>query len=275
MDTYTLGAEEASKVVTEAFSHSFSSAIELLDTEIRQDIYNIYGLVRVADEIVDSYRGEDIEKMLSDLEEELYKTLERKFSANIIVHAFCNTALRYNIKKELIEPFFTSMKMDLSSSPYTEERYKTYIHGSAEVVGLMCLKVFTFNNSALYEQLKQGAISLGAAYQKVNFLRDIKDDYDKRGRFYFPYTTYEDFDDDMKSKIVENIVQDFKAAEEATANLPSSSRFATRLSYDYYLMLLRKLEATPAAVLKQERISLNKWVKLRYLVRARAKQYVR
>lgn len=274
MDTYTYGAGKASRVVTETFSHSFSSAIGLLDQSIRQDIYNIYGLVRVADEIVDSYQGKDAEKLLNDLEQDVYQTLGSGFSANIIVHSFCNTAMRYDISRDLIDPFFESMRTDLTKKSFTVEEYQTYIYGSAEVVGLMCLKVFTHNTPELYDKLKTGASALGAAYQKVNFLRDIKDDLETRGRFYFPNCSYGNFDDNAKREIIDDIKKDLALAENAVKNLPKNARFATQLSCDYYEALLSELEKIPASTLKERRVSVNKWLKFQYFLRARAGQYV-
>lgn len=273
MDTYSTGAERASQVITETFSSSFSSAVSLLDPSIRQDIYNIYGIVRLADEIVDSYLGENTRDILDGLEQDIYRALQSGFSTNILVHSFCRTASMYGIDKELIGPFFESMRMDIDRKRFTQEQYITYIYGSAEVVGLMCLKVFTREDPATYSQLKNGAIALGAAYQKVNFLRDIRDDYVVRGRFYFPDTTYETLDKEAKLRITSEIHHDFSQAAEAIGALPRSARFATQLSYDYYIQLLDTLERMSVAELKEARASVSKWVKLGYLLRARIGQY--
>lgn len=274
MDNYTASAEHASRIVTETFSGSFSSAITLLDRSIQQPIYNIYGLVRIADEIVDSYQGVYMEEQLNALEEEVYAATERAFSTNIIVHAFAKTARQYGITPELIAPFFASMRMDIEAHSFSTDEYASYIYGSAEVVGLMCLKVFTHSNDALYEELKAGACALGAAYQKINFLRDMKDDHEIRQRFYFPNTSYEAFDEAAKSVVVYDIQNNLALAVTAANRLPKNSRHATRLSYQYYAALLEKLERTPVASLKEQRLSVSKWTKLGFLLRARAGSYV-
>lgn len=274
MDTYKEASERASRVVTDTFSSSFGSAIRLLDSSIRQDIYNIYGLVRVADEIVDTYQGENAAALLASLEEETYAALQTGFSTNVIVHAFCVTARRYNIKEELITPFFASMRMDVTAKNYSLESYRTYIYGSAEVVGLMCLKVFTKDDTRQYNELKSGACALGAAYQKINFLRDIKDDYESRGRFYFPDVSYASFNETIKQAIVADIRTDLLEAEGTVQLLPKRARFATQLSVDYYKALLQRLEQTSVDELKQIRLSTPKRIKLQLLIRARVGQYV-
>lgn len=274
MESYNIGAAKASKAVTETFSSSFSSAISLLDHSIRQDIYNIYGLVRIADEIVDTHQGENAQLLLDNLEAEVYDTLQTGFSTNVIVHSFCISATKYAIEQSLIEPFFASMRMDLTKQQsLTRQQYDTYIYGSAEVIGLMCLKVFVAGDRTLYKELKDGASALGAAYQKVNFLRDIKDDQSIRGRFYFPGYTYETFTDQAKTEVVEDIRKDFSLAKTAIDQLPPRARFATKLSYDYYTELLDILERMKTAELKSGRVSVGKWVKLQYLFRARIGQY--
>lgn len=269
MDVYSQGAQLASMQITRAFSTSFSSAITLFSKDIQQDIYNIYGLVRVADEVVDTYCGADADKVLALLEQEVYSALNRNFSANIIVHAFCQTAQQYRIDPTLIAPFFESMRMDLTKKSYKANEYDQYIYGSAEVVGLMCLKIFTANDETSYKQLQKGACALGSAFQKVNFLRDIKDDYETRGRYYFPEGSFEAFDDKQKNKIITDIEADFKVAKTAISRLPDSARFATRLAFDYYNELLNILKKTSAANIKQHRVSVSRTTKLRLLARAK------
>ncbi len=273
MDTYSLSAQLASKVVTRAFSTSFSSAITLFSKDIQQDIYNIYGLVRVADEVVDSYQGAEAAGILDALEAEVYATLSRGFSANVIVHAFCLTAAKFSVNQQLIEPFFASMRMDLTKKRFNAKEYKIYIYGSAEVVGLMCLKVFTQGNDADYKKLTPGACALGAAFQKVNFLRDIKDDYQARGRYYFPAGSYEEFGEVEKAAIILDIQKDFIAAQAAITNLPDNSRQATQLSYDYYHQLLTTLQKTPAKEIRNRRIRVSRAVKARLLLKSKAKRY--
>ena len=274
MDDYLKSAQLASKVVTQTFSTSFSSAITLFSESIRQDIYNIYGLVRVADEIVDSYQGDEAEDILNQLEQEVYQSIKRGFSANVIVQSFCITANRYSIDKSLIEPFFSSMRMDLTIKTFSKEEYKNYIYGSAEVVGLMCLKVFVDGEDKEFNNLKEGVCALGSAFQKVNFLRDIKDDYNTRGRYYFPVGSFENFSEQIKSSIIDDIEKDFKVAQEAIEKLPKNARFATRLAFDYYNQLLSKLKITPADEIKNTRISVSKTTKLKILMRVKLAKHV-
>lgn len=275
MDNYNLAAERASRVVTNTFSTSFSSAITLFDKSIRQDIYNIYGLVRIADEIVDSYAAKGTAAILKDLESEVYDSLTRGFSSNIVVHAFCMTARKFAIDASLIRPFFRSMYVDISAKTFTQEEYDTYIYGSAEVVGLMCLRVFTAGDTKTYDQLKGGASALGSAFQKVNFLRDLSDDYRTRGRYYFPIGSYEHFDEPTKSEIIVDIRNDLGRAEIAIAKLPDNARLATRLAYDYYQTLLLRLEQLPVSTLLEKRVSVSKSTKLRLLISGKLKSYVR
>lgn len=267
---YTTSAERASKTLTRTFSSSFSSAITLFDASIQQDIYNIYGLVRIADEIVDTYQGHDAGVLLDELEIEVYNAIKRGFSANIIVQAFIETARSFGISQDLIAPFFTSMRMDLEPVIYDQKTYEQYIYGSAEVVGLMCLRVFVAGDQNAYEQLVAGARALGAAFQKVNFLRDIKDDYDSRGRYYFPYGSYQHFDDATKNRIIADIEQDFTVAEAYIKQLPTSARSATRLAYDYYWALLKELSVHSAAEIAAKRFSVKKQVKMKLLLKAKA-----
>lgn len=269
LQDYAISARRTSKIVTQTFSSSFSSAISLFGATIRQDIYNIYGLVRVADEIVDTYTGQDAEILLNDFEQEVYAALKRNFSANIIIHAFIETAKKYTISKDLIEPFFVSMRMDLKPALSTQKSYDTYIYGSAEVVGLMCLRVFVQGNVTQYHKLTDGAKALGAAFQKVNFLRDMYDDYTIRGRYYFPYGTFESFNDELKNQIIADINQDFTKAKMYIAQLPRSARSATRLAYRYYLALLDELSKQPASKITIGRISISKNKKLSLLMKAK------
>jgi len=274
MDNYTTSAQRASKVVTETFSTSFSSAITLFSKDIQQDIYNIYGLVRVADEVVDTYQGPEAAQILDELEKEVYATLERGFSANVIVHAFGITARTFAIDQNLIAPFFASMRMDLTTKRFTTKEYQTYIYGSAEVVGLMCLKVFTQGSKTTYQQLAKGASALGAAFQKVNFLRDIKDDYQTRGRYYFPTGSFDTFGESEKTAIIAEIQKDFTVARLAIAKLPDNARFATQLAYDYYRQLLKTLQNTPADQIRDRRIRVSRAIKLRLLIKSRLRSYV-
>jgi phytoene/squalene synthetase len=270
MDLYTRTAADLAKQLTERYSSSFSSASTLFDKSIRADIYNVYGLVRVADEIVDTYNGKDRAQLLAELETQTYQAMERAFSSNPIVHAFATTAQQYGIERDLIEPFFTSMRMDLTPQNYDTDLLHTYIYGSAEVVGLMCLRVFTQGNTKQYDALKLGAQRLGAAYQKVNFLRDIADDFNNLHRYYFVGSSFATLDDIAKQQITDDIAADFAAAKPYVTALPQSARRAVSLSFAYYQALLRTLEQTPVERIKQQRMSVTKSVKLKLLFQARA-----
>lgn len=260
MNEYNDSAFKAAQAVTTTFSTSFSMASRFFDGATRQNIYNIYGLVRIADEIVDTYQGGDKEEIITQLEDEVYVSLERGYSANIIVHAFILTAQKYNITKELIAPFFESMKTDLTQTTFTDKEYKKYIHGSAEVIGLMCLKVFV--GSEKYRELEHGAAALGAAFQKINFLRDIKDDYETRGRYYFPLGSYDNFSDTTKDHVIRDIETDLMNAKKALIHLPRTSKKAVAIALRYYESLLIQLKQTPAQALKQQRVRIPNYRKI-------------
>ncbi len=257
MELYGETSYAASKLVTEKYSTSFSMSTRLFDVSIRPAIYAVYGLVRIADEIVDTYRGQDAEELLRDLEANTYAAIERGYDTNPIVHAFALTARKYSIEREIIQPFFDSMAMDLHPMTYDGELYETYIYGSAEVVGLMCLKVFCEGDAQQYVSLETGARALGSAYQKINFLRDVAADYQELGRLYFPNVTYETLDDASKNMIIEDIEQDIKRAMEYIRLLPQNSQKAVTLSLLYYTELLKSLKLTPAEVLKKQRVRVS------------------
>lgn len=254
MDLYHRVAGETSRLVTERYSTSFSLASRLFGPDIRPHIYHIYGLVRVADEVVDTYRGKDQAPLLDALETEVYAATARGFSTNLIVDAFALTAAKYHIGRDLIEPFFASMRRDITQHNYTPSELGDYIYGSAEVVGLMCLKVFTAGNAGSYAKLKPGAQALGAAFQKVNFLRDLSADHEELGRVYFPGVKWESFNDDAKRRVEADIAADFDAAYQAIMALSPSARPAVLAAYRYYRALLEKIQATPAAALKAGRL---------------------
>lgn len=262
MELYSSVAYQNSALLTRAYSTSFSLSSHFFPKGMRAHIYAIYGLVRIADEIVDTYTGKDARELLDTLEQTTYDAIDRGYDPNPIVHAFAQTARRYSIDKILIAPFFHSMRIDIDPQRYTESLYKEYIHGSAEVVGLMCLKVFCEGNDKLYKELKTGAAALGSAYQKVNFLRDMADDYKRLGRVYFPGAKFETFNEKTKEEIIKDIEKDFKEAHIALKSLPKSSRLATMTSYVYYQSLLKKLEATPAKVLKEKRTRISNAYKM-------------
>ena len=268
MDQYTRTSYKLARTVTLDYSTSFGTSSQLFSNDIRDHIYAIYGLVRIADEIVDTYQGKDMAEVLKNLEAETLQSLKTMFSPNPLVQAFVITANRYNIGSDLIKPFFKSMQMDILPQTYTPKRYLDYIYGSAEVIGLMCLKVFC-NDEARYKKLEAGARALGSAYQKVNFLRDIKADYNERGRVYFPGIAFETFNDQQKDAIIKDIKKDFKKARPAIAKLPTNARTAVALSYAYYLELLNKLEHTPAENIKTSRVRVNNAKKLQLLIKTR------
>lgn len=265
MDLYLATAQASSRLFTNAYSSSFGLASRLFGKSIRPHIYNIYGLTRIADEIVDTYKGADAGKILDELEQETYRAMNRHYSANPIVHAFQATARQFGIDKTLLQPFFASMRTDLTKRSFSQAEYQRYIHGSAEVVGLMCLRVFC-NNDAQYAQLAQGARKLGAAYQKVNFLRDLAADHNDLKRCYFPDLTYDSFDEAAKQAIIADIRADFAVAAPTINELPTGAKRAVRASYRYYQALLDKLATTPAATIKTRRIRISNARKLSLLV---------
>lgn len=231
-----------SKLTTQKYSTSFSLGILALKPTIRTAVYSIYGYVRLADEIVDSFHEYDKKQLLTRFKNETDVALAEKISLNPILQAFQETVRKYAIEKSLIDQFLHSMEMDLQQIDYNSDRYMEYIFGSAEVVGLMCLKVFTEGNKQQYEELKPYAMKLGAAFQKINFLRDLKDDYYLLGRSYFPNIDMEVFDNNVKSQIEVEIADDFKAALIGIKKLPSSSIFGVYLAYKYYLSLFQKIK---------------------------------
>lgn len=262
MELYDEVANASSALFTKRFSTSFSLASRLFPTDMRQHIYNIYGLVRLADEIVDTYNGTDQAKLLDALEADTYAAVDRGYSTNLTLHAYALTARTFQIDQKLVTAFFTSMRMDLSPQTYDQKQYETYIYGSAEVVGLMCLYVFCNGNKTQYKQLESGARALGSAFQKVNFLRDVADDQQRLHRMYFPGVTFENFDEVEKSKIIADIRRDFSKAAKAIPKLPAAARTPVRVAYNYYSQLLKKLERTPVAAIKTERVRLPDSYKL-------------
>lgn len=269
MDLYTKVAYENGRHLTLRYSTSFGMSSKLFPKDMQPHIYAIYALVRIADEIVDTYKGDDSLKLLDNLESLVYETIKTGYSTDLTVHAFALTAKKYGITKELIAPFFESMRMDLSPQTYNDANYQSYIHGSAEVVGLMCLRVFLDGDDKKYQKLSKGAAALGSAYQKVNFLRDLAADFHELGRLYFPGVTYDAFNEQAKHAIIADIKNDFSQALPALHQLPPSSQKATFMSYVYYTELLKKLEQTPADIIKQKRIRLPSYQKLALLIRTR------
>ncbi len=253
---------DASKNVTQLYSTSFSMGIKLLDKNIHDAIFSIYGFVRLADEIVDTFHDYPKSEMLQEFKEETYKALDRKISVNPILHAFQMVVNKYSIDRDLIDKFLLSMEQDLNDIQYSSVGYKEYIVGSAEVVGLMCLKVFVNGNNDLYFKLEEPARKLGAAFQKINFLRDVKADYQELGRTYFPGVDLEKFTPDEKLKIEEDIQDDFECALEGIIKLPSSSRLGVYVAYRYYFSLFKKIKKVSSDRLMEERIRVPNTKKL-------------
>jgi phytoene/squalene synthetase len=253
---------DASKNVTQLYSTSFSMGIKLLDKNIHDAIFSIYGFVRLADEIVDTFHDYPKSEMLQEFKEETYKALDRKISVNPILHAFQMVVNKYSIERDLIDKFLLSMEQDLNDIQYSSAGYKEYIVGSAEVVGLMCLKVFVNGDDDLYFKLEESARKLGAAFQKINFLRDVKADYQELGRTYFPGVDLEKFTPDEKLKIEEDIQDDFECGLEGIIKLPSSSRLGVYVAYRYYFSLFKKIKKVSSDRLMEERIRVPNSKKL-------------
>lgn len=249
-------SRQVSKAITQKYSTSFSLGIMALSPSIRPAIYAIYGYVRLADEIVDSFHGYNKQKLLERFKEQTWQALDEGISLNPVLQSFQETAHRYKIERSLIEQFLTSMQMDLTPVDYDTELYKTYILGSAEVVGLMCLQVFVEGDTAAYNTLKPYAMKLGSAFQKVNFLRDIKDDYQILGRTYFPDIEMRLFDNSTKISIEKDIEREFNEALVGIKKLPVCSKFGVYLAYKYYLSLFKKIKQTPAQKILQQRIRI-------------------
>lgn len=259
---------DCSVKVTKAYSTSFSSAVKMLAPSIRQDIYNIYGFVRFADEIVDTFHDYDKEALFSQFENELNLALNQKISLNPILNSFQHTVNKYNIPMELIDAFMHSMKLDLHKTVYTTvEEYNQYIYGSADVVGLMCLKVFVNGDNQKYEELKHSAMRLGSAFQKVNFLRDLKADYEDLSRTYFPNTDLSRLDETSKQQIITEIQADFDAGFEGIQKLPIEAKFGVYTAYIYYKKLLSKLKKTPSLEIKNTRIRVPDYEKVGLLAK--------
>jgi len=262
-------SEMCSKSVTESYSTSFSLATRMLSPSIRQDIYNIYGFVRFADEIVDSFHEYNKEELLDNFEKELTYSITNKISLNPILNSFQKTLLKYEINIELVNSFLKSMRWDLDKKTYlSKQEFDEYIYGSADVVGLMCLKVFVSGDEDKFDQLKPFAMSLGSAFQKVNFLRDLKADHESLNRSYFPNLNIDKFDEESKQFILNEIDRDFSNALKGILLLPSSARFGVYTAYKYYLKLLNKLRKTDPLKIKNSRIRVPNYQKINVLARS-------
>ena len=266
---YDKVTENCSKIVTQSYSTSFSLATKMLDSSIRNHIYNIYGFVRFADEIVDTFHDFPKEELLNRFEKDLNFSLDKKISLNPILNSFQLTVNKYNIDRKLISAFLKSMRWDLNKNIYkTDKEYKEYIYGSADVVGLMCLKVFVKGDDNLYFKLKPAAMSLGSAFQKVNFLRDLKKDYQELDRTYFPNVDFNHFDEETKTNIIKEIENDFNLALKGIFDLPIESRFGVYTAYKYYNKLLKKLKNIPSKKIQNARIRVPNYQKMGVFARS-------
>lgn len=265
---YVDNSYKLSELITKEYSTSFSMATSLLEKDKRKAIYAIYGFVRLADEIVDNFNGYNNTFLLNNLNEQLQYALENGISNNMVLAAFVDTVRKYNISPKHIEAFMESMKSDLTKSEYTStEELNTYIYGSADVVGLMCLKVFCNGNQLLYDQLEKSAQKLGSAFQKVNFLRDLKDDNNELGRSYFPEITNNKFDKASKLLIEQSIKNDFDEAWIGIKQLPGRSKLAVALAFFYYKTLFDKIKKTKPETILSKRVRINNLKKYLILVR--------
>jgi phytoene/squalene synthetase len=247
---------KSSKMVTNAYSTSFSLGIKFLSNRFHDPIYSVYGFVRFADEIVDSFHDFNKKELLADFRKQTYAAIEQKISLNPILNSFQNAVNQYKIPIELIDTFLDSMEMDLENIEYDRSAYEKYILGSAEVVGLMCLKVFLEGDEETYLKLKPEAMALGSAFQKINFLRDLNADYDKLGRTYFPGVDLKEFNDETKRQIEEEIEEDFYQGYLGIKKLPKSARFGVYVAYVYYYSLFSKIKSTPSSAILQQRIRI-------------------
>lgn len=254
---YDTSSIACSRIVTKNYTTSFAVGIRLLGPEIRDAVYSVYGFVRLADEIVDTFHGYDQERMLTDLRKDTIRAIDEKISTNPILHAFQKAVHDYNIEWELVDTFLTSMAMDLDQKEHDRTSFDQYVLGSAEVVGLMCLRVFCQNKPGLYDQLKDSAKSLGAAFQKINFLRDMKADTQGLGRNYFPQLSNKSFDLDTKLQIEKEIAMDFEHGYQGILQLPKNSRFGVYMAYMYFFKLFKKIQRATAKDVMQSRIRIS------------------
>lgn len=257
IDLYNEVCESCSELTTKRYSTSFSMGIRLFAKKFRRPIYNIYGYVRFADEIVDTFHNHNKSELLQRFREDTDRALDERISLNPILQSFQNTVHEYNIDREHIYAFLESMKMDLYDHKYDQSLYEKYIYGSAEVIGLMCLKVFCDGNEEDYKKLEPFAKSLGSAFQKINFLRDIKSDFVERGRVYFPNVRYESFSENCKKQIEADILMDFEMGLEGIKSLPKGAKLGVYLAYVYYINLFKKIKNCPAIRVQEERIRVR------------------
>ena len=270
-EVYDIVSLECSKLTTKQYSTSFSLGISMLDKDIHNDIYAIYGFVRLADEIVDSFHDFNKKELLKKFRLDTIEAIDNKISLNPILNSFQNVVNTYNLEWENIELFLDSMKHDLENKKHDTESYKKYIKGSAEAVGLMCLKVFCDGDQKPYDNLKHYACTLGSAFQKINFLRDLNADYSVLKRVYFPDLNIEKFNDKEKEKIEDDIHNEFMIALEGIKKLPKNAKQGVYLAYSYYYSLFRKIKAIPASQILSKRIRVNNFQKFIILIKAHIK----
>ncbi len=257
---------ECSRLITQRYSTSFTLGIKTLDKKLHLPIYAIYGFVRYADEIVDTFHNQDKQALLERFKKDTYEAIESGISLNPVLHAFQLIVNKFKIDLDLIEAFLHSMEMDLDFKTYNDSKYHEYIYGSAEVVGLMCLKVFCEGDQVMYQKLREPACKLGAAFQKVNFLRDIKSDFEERGRVYFPGVDFNHFDKTVKTLIEEDIQKDFDDSLIGIEQLPKSAKLGVKVAYLYYQKLFDKIKGLPAETITQKRIRIPNSQKISLLV---------
>tara|TARA_B100001540_G_scaffold166861_1_gene147608 strand:- start:149 stop:1006 length:858 start_codon:yes stop_codon:yes gene_type:complete len=263
IERYLKASLKSSKSVTKEFSTSFSLGIKCLGKDIRESVYSIYGFVRVADEIVDTFFDSNQEILLDEFEAATYSAIKEGFSTNVILHSFQNTVNKFKIDKHLVEAFFSSMRSDLNKNKHSQQSLDDYVYGSAEVVGLMCLKIFVYGNQKSYDSLILSAKKLGSAFQKVNFFRDMNEDFFEKGRIYFPgFDLEKNLDEAVKKKIESEIKSEFDEARKGIYKLPNSSRFGVMLAYRYYLKLFKKLKSTSSKKLLRKRVRVNNFQKI-------------
>jgi phytoene synthase len=259
---------ETSKLTTRSYSNSFSLAVSTLNTEMQDAIYSIYGFVRLADEIVDTFHNYNKKELLDKFESDYYDAVKHGISLNLILHSFQLTVKKYDIQDDFIQSFLKSMRADLVKNDYiSKNELEEYVYGSADVVGLMCLKVFVNGNNELFEQMRKPAMRLGSAFQKVNFLRDLKNDMENLGRHYFPGIDFTSLNESSKKAIIEDIETDFRASYEGIKILPAQAKIGVNVAYVYYKSLLRKIKHTPAEEIISRRIRISNFFKLMLLIR--------
>lgn len=266
-------SQNCSRLVTKSYSTSFSLAVNMLSPKIRADIYNIYGFVRFADEIVDTFHDYDKKELMAQFENDYYSAQKAGISLNPILNSFQQTVKKYNIEDHMVQAFLKSMKADLTKTEYqTQEEYAEYIYGSADVVGLMCLKVFVNGDEQKYNELKDAAMRLGSAFQKVNFLRDLKDDFELLNRSYFPNIDLGKLNAESKKLIVDEIEADFDYAyKHGILKLPVEAKFGVYMAYRYYRRLLKKLKSVPSEKIMDTRIRISDPMKINLLARSYVK----